>query len=752
MLITSEQVLTLYSPTTAGAPGAPTREGKPTMQETNTREVPTYCRICEPQCGLIATVEDGRLVRVRGDESHPHSQGFRCVKSQAAVDIAYDPDRILHPLRRIGGPGEFERVSWDEALDDIAARLRRLWRQHGTDALALFFGNPPAFGYAAALALGGFQSAMKIKWRYGVNADDSAARLVADALLYGTVATHPKPDLWRTQCALLIGTNPLISHGSLITEARFKDALDSIVERGGRVLVVDPRRSETARRYEHVPIRAGNDPYFLLGILNVVIAEDLVDRVSLARNTIGFETFAELVAPYTPEYCEQHCQVPAAVIRDIAHTFASSPSAVVYGRTGTCTQRFGTLNNLLQDILTIITGNVEREGGLIFGGSPLNLSKFADVSGMATFGSIQARTTGMPEVFGMLPSTSLPTDITEPGHGQVHGLFMIGGNPMLSGPAGGPQLQAALERLDVHIAVDLYVNETNKYADYVLPCVGQYEREDFPLAPIASMLRPAIWATDQVIAPRGEARNEFDILDEIARRSGRGGAYSVAPLRWLAKANIRVKPRTLIDVLIRTSSAGDLYGLRRNGVSFGKLLRRYPHGKALRPDLPVGRLADFLRTPAKKIALAPTELVSELRRLDATDGAPAQFPLRLHGLRESRSQNTWMHNVLAPNRKTFAAFMNPQDAASAGVRDGDRVKVISASGSLTVAVRLTDDISPGNFAMPHGWGHAGGWRKANTYAGVNSNILASAAPADIEALAGMSILNGIPVRVEKTRP
>lgn len=266
------------------------------------------------------------------------------------------------------------------------------------------------------------------------------------------------------------------------------------------------------------------------------------------------------------------------------------------------------------------------------------------------------------------------------------------------------------------------------------------------------MVPPAIWATDQVIAPRGEARIEFDILDEIARRSGRGGAYAVAPLRWLAKANIRVKPRTLIDVLIRTSSAGDLYGLRRNGVSFGKLLCRYPHGKALRPDLSVGRLTDFLRTPTKKIALAPAELVSELRRLDATDGAPVNLPLRLHGLREARSQNTWMHNVLAPNRKTFTAFMNPQGAASAVVRDGYWVNVISANGSLTVAVTLTDDTSPGNFAMPHGWGHAGEWPKANEYAGVNSNILASAAPADIEALAGMSILSGIPVRVEKVRP
>ncbi|WP_142279666.1 molybdopterin-dependent oxidoreductase [Mycobacterium arosiense] len=232
--------------------------------KSDTREVTTYCRICEPQCGLIATVTDGRLVRVRGDHDHPHSQGFSCVKSQAAVDVAYDPDRVLHPLKRIGEPGNFQRVSWNDALDDIAIRLRHIQREHGKDALGLFVGNPPAFGYSAALGLAGFRSAMGIRWRYGVNAEDASSRMAANALLYGSVAIAPKPDLWRTRFALVIGANPLISHGSMVTEARFKDALDSIIDRGGRVLVVDPRRSETARRYEHVAIRAGTDPYFLL--------------------------------------------------------------------------------------------------------------------------------------------------------------------------------------------------------------------------------------------------------------------------------------------------------------------------------------------------------------------------------------------------------------------------------------------------------------------------------------------------------
>ncbi|WP_281252835.1 molybdopterin dinucleotide binding domain-containing protein [Mycobacterium arosiense] len=423
----------------------------------------------------------------------------------------------------------------------------------------------------------------------------------------------------------------------------------------------------------------------------------------MARHTTGFAELVNLVTTYTPDYCEQKCGVLAQTIREIARAFACSPSAIVYGRTGTCTQRFGTLNNLLQDILTVITGNVERVGGFIFGGAPLDFSRFAIATGMATFGAVRARTTGMPDVFGMLPSTSLATDITVPGPGQVHGLVTVGANPVLSSPVGTPQLESALEQLELHLSIDLYVNETNKYADYVLPCVGQYERNDFPLGPIANILRPSIWATGPVIDPRGEARDEFDILDEIARRAGRGGAYSVAALRWMAKAGIRIHPRTMVDALIRTSPAGDMYGLRRSGVSFSKLLQHYPHGKSLRSELPVGRLEDYLRTPAKKIPLIPDELRSEVLRLQATGEDSKHFPLRLHGLREARSQNSWMHNGLRPKRR-FTAFMNPTDAAEAEICDSDDVKVVSATGSITVPVTLTGDISPGNVAIPHGWG------------------------------------------------
>jgi formate dehydrogenase len=279
-----------------------------------------------------------------------------------------------------------------------------------------------------------------------------------------------------------------------------------------------------------------------------------------------------------------------------------------------------------------------------------------------------------------------------------------------------------------------------------------YKREDFPFPALGTMLRPAIWATDRVVDPHPGVRPEWQILDEIARRLGVGGAYAQAPLRLLAKLGVRVKPRTLADILIRTSPAGDMFGLRRSGVSFTKLLRDHPHGKVLAPELPVGRFPDVLKGAIERINLRAPQLLAEIDKLADVRHDP-RYPLRLHGLRETRSHNSWMHNALRlmPDSRRLTARVNPDDASAAGLSDGEQAVITSASGSITVPVTVTQDMSPGNIALPHGWGHSGGWKRANAAGGANSNVLASSASADIETLAGMSILNGIPVRLERDR-
>ena len=715
-----------------------------------TREQHTFCRICEPMCGLVATVDDGVLVHVRPDREHVHSEGFMCTKAPAMIEVTYDDDRVLAPLKRVGGPGDFVPVSWDEAMSDIAARLRRVRRERGPESVATFYGNPPAFGYATMLMLTGFQEALSVKWRYSINSEDAASRTVANHLLYGSPLRLHLPDIWRTHFALIVGANPFVSRGSLVSEPRFKDALDGVVDRGGRVVVVDPRRTETARRYEHLPVRAGTDPWLLLALLNVVITEDLVDHVALAELTTGSAGLAALVAPFTPERAEPECGVGAGSVRALARALAAAPSAVVYGRHGACTQQFGTLNNLLLDSLAIVTGNYCVEGGLLPPWGVIDVHKLAEAGGMGTYGAIRSRTTGQPDVIGVLPSTSLASDITEPGDGRVRALVGIGCNPVLTSGGGGRRLEEALEQLDLHVSLDLYVNETNKHADYVLPVPGFFEREDIPMIGLGLMLRPAFWATEAVVAPRGESRPEWWVLDEIVRRVGLGGAYPAAALRWLARIGIRPKPRQLVDILLRTSSVGDWFGLRRGGLSFEKLVTREPSGRLVRDSLPVPPPRAKLRTADKRIRLDLPELRSEVARLESSRSDPV-YPLRMIGMREVRSHNSWMHNAerLMPDARRHTALIHPIDASAAGLATGDRATLASRAGSIEVEVTVSDDMMQGNIAVPYAWGHHGGWRRANRAGGPSSNVLASSDGADLEALAGMTVLSGIPIRVER---
>ena len=568
--------------------------------------------------------------------------------------------------------------------------------------------------------------------------------------MYGSALRQHLPDLWRTDFALIFGANPFVSRGSLVSEPRFRDALDEIVERSGRVVVVDPRRTQTARRYEHVPVRAGGDAWLLLALLQVVITEDLVDHEAIGSLTTGYDALAEIVASVTPERAAPHCGVDPEKVRDIARGFAGAASALTYGRHGLCTQQFGTLNNLLLDILTIVTGNYGTAGGLLAPWGIVDVHRLAERGGMGTYGKVRSRTTGQPDVIGVLPSTSLATDITEPGPGRVRALIGIACNPVVTSGGGGKALEDALDDLDLHVSLDLYVNETNKHADYILPVPGFFERDDIPMIGLGLMLRPAFWATEAVIPARGESRPEWWVLNEIVRRQGRGGAYPIAPLRWLSKIGRPVAPRTLVDLLLRTSRSGDWFGLRKGGLSFAKLTEREPSGRLVRNELPVPEPRSNLRTPDKRIRLDLPELRSEVSRLEQATDNPL-FPLRMIGMREVRSHNSWMHNVerLMPDSRSHVVLVNPLDAATAGLRDGDHGSITSAAGSIDVEISTTEDMMVGTIAVPYGWGHHGGWQRANRAGGPWSNLLASGQTDDLEPLASMTVLSGIQIRLER---
>ncbi|HVW34216.1 MAG TPA: molybdopterin-dependent oxidoreductase [Acidimicrobiia bacterium] len=710
----------------------------------------TFCRVCEPLCGLIATVEDGKLTGLRGDPDNPHSKGFVCTKGVAMAEVHNDPDRVLRPLRRVGGPGEFAEVSWDEAMEDIVRRLKALHDTYGGRSIAMHFGNPMFFSFSAAFWAKGLMAALGSPWFFSMNSEDASARIAASAILYGSPARHPIPDVPRTDFLLIIGANPWVSHGSMWHDPRHREHIEGVVTRGGRVVVVDPRRTETARRFEHIPIAAGTDAVFLLSILHVLFAEDLVERAFLDRWATGAETLASFAARRPPEATEAITGIPAATVRDVARSFARAEGAVVYGRTGTCTQKFGTLTNVLQDAVNVVTGNLDRPGGWIFGWDPIDSATMAERLGLASYGKVHTRVNGLPDSYGLLPATQLAPDITTPGEGRIRSLITVGCNPVLAAP-NGERLAEALESLHLHVSLDLYVNETNRHAHYILPGTTMFEREDVPVVFLDRLMKPFLQATEAVVAPAGEARPEWTVFDEIARRMGLGGAYQLPIQRRLAKLGIRPSPRFFADVLIRASKVGDLFGLRRSGTSFNKLVRREPHGRLIRESHPTGVLGRKLKTPDHRVQLADPRIVGELQRLEAESfDLDPDYPLRLIGMRETRSHNSWMHNApkLMPEGRQHALHMHPGDAGALGLTDGATVTVTSRSGKVEVGLAVSDEMRPGTVALPHGWGHHGGWRRANAAGGCNSNLLASADLEDLERLAAMSVLNAIPVRVE----
>jgi formate dehydrogenase len=698
----------------------------------------TFCRICEAHCGMVATVEQERVVKLRPDPDHPLSRGYACPKGIAMLDVQNDPDRVTHPLRRRPGGDGFERVSWDEAHDDIGARLRATLERHGPAALGWYMGNPAAFSYSHTLWVKGFLDAVGTPHYWTASSQDVANRFAASALLYGSPVVIPIPDLQRTDFLLMLGANPLVSHGSVLTAPRVRDQLNAIVARGGRVVVVDPRRSETARAYEHVAVRPDADAWLLLSLLQVIFAEGLADEAALGCTTTGAGALRAAAAAHPPEATEARTGVPAARARALARALASATSAAVYGRTGSCLGRFGTLVAHLIDALNAVTGNLDRPGGAVFGRPAVALDDVAEQVGLDTYGAQRARFGDFPDVIGAMPAALMPREITTPGERQVRALFVSAGNPVLSVPD-GDALEAALADLDLMVSLDLYVNETNRHADYVLPATTWLEREDVPLAFLGFYTTPFVQYSDPVVPPAGEARDEWEIIDAIARRIG-VAPYSEPHLRRLGELGLRLKPKRVLDLLLRT-------GPGRLSV---RALRRWPHGVVTAAHIATGVLRDKVRHADKRVHLDPPQILAELRRLETADGDDPERPLRLIGLRELRSHNSWMHNapLLMRGGRTHALRVHPDDAAAAGLADGERARVASKSGGVEVPVLVTDDLTPGTVALPHGWGHSGGWSVANAAGGANVNLLSSSAPEDLEPLAGMAFLNGIPVSLE----
>jgi anaerobic selenocysteine-containing dehydrogenase len=721
------------------------------------------CPLCEATCGLEITLRprpDGgeEVVRIRGDSDDVFSRGFICPKGSTLGQLHDDPDRIRQPLIR-DAAGQLVEATWAQAWAAVDRGLHGVIERHGREAVGLYFGNPTAHNLGPMLYLRHLVKALGSPHLYSASTLDQRPKEIAAALMFGSQATVPVPDVDRTDFLLVLGANPYASNGSLATAPDWPGRLKALRARGGTLVVVDPRRTRTAEVADQwVPIRPGTDAHPLAAMTQVLFAEGLVDLGAVAGFVAGVDEVRAAIQDVTPEAVADLTGIPAGTIRQLARDLAAAATAAVYGRIGTTAQEFGTLASWLVDVLNVLTGNLDRPGGAMFPKPATGSANTRGESGRGSGTAVHRRHTrvrGLPEALGEFPAPALAEEIDTPGPGQLRGLITVAGNPVVSAP-NAQRLDAALADLEFLLAVDIYVNETTRHADVILPVPSTLEKEHYDVFLYPFALRNVANWSDAVLPAPADQPAEWEVLAKLALIAGGQGpgagpadfddaTYAAlarhAPAEVVAAvaATGRRGPARTVDLMLRTGP----YGL-----SLDDLLAN-PHGidlGALEPRLP-----DALRTPSGCIELAPPLLLGDLDRLRAdlaTDGADR--PLLLIGRRHLRSNNSWMHNLPALMKGSLrcTVLVHPDDAARLGLVDGELARVTARVGAVLLPVEVTAEISPGVVSIPHGWGHDAPdvrLRVASANAGINSNLLSD--DQHVDPLSGTAVFNGIPVTV-----
>jgi anaerobic selenocysteine-containing dehydrogenase len=714
-----------------------------------TETVYRQCTLCEAHCGIKVEVQDGRAVRISGDPDDVLSRGYICPKAAALADLQSDPDRLRRPVKRVGD--EFVEIGWDEALTLAANGLRAVQDRHGADAVATYLGNPGAHS-SAVLAAGLVRKLLGTKNNYSATSADQLPQYMSSYEMFGHFALFPIPDIDRTQHMLVIGANPAVSNGSVMTAPGVRNRLAAIQERGGKVVVIDPRFTETAKHAsEHIPVAPGGDAYLLLGMLHTIFADGHIRLGHLEARCDGLDGLAQLAAEWPPARAQEPAGVDAETIARLAREFAQAESAVAYGRVGVCHQQTGSVTHWLINALNAVTGNLDRAGGAMFPRPAVDVVSLLDrFTGKPHWGRYHQRVSGLPEFMDEVPVAGLADEILTPGDGQVRGMLVYAGNPVLSTPAGG-RLDAAMEELEWCVAVDMYVTETTRHADVILPPLAQLERSDIDIVFPAVSVRNYIRYNPAALPAPHDGKTDWEILLALAARIGRGlpGTLRNSALRLLGPLS---SPERLVDVALRTGPYGNLKRVR-GALNMGRV-KRARHGIDLGPLEP--HLATALRTKGKRVRLAPPVMLEEAARLgdlaaQRTAALSNGYDLTLIGRRQLRSNNSWMHNSprLMKGADRCTARLHSQDARARGLSDGQVVRVTSVVGTIEVPLEVSDEMRPGVVSIPHGFGHTRGkvgWRVAAAHPGASVNDITD--PALVDRLTGNAALNAVPVRVQ----
>lgn len=735
----------------------------------DTRTALRICPFCEATCGLTLTISDDRVTAVRGDRDDVFSAGFICPKGASFGELDNDPDRLTRPLIR--RDGVLTEGTWDEAYAVVAERLGAVIGAHGGASVGVYLGNPNAHTIAGSLYAPLIVKGLGTRQVFSASTLDQMPKHVSLGLMFGSPVAFTVPDLDRTDYLVIIGANPLVSNGSLATAADFPGKLRALRRRGGTLVVIDPARTRTAELADrHIAPRPGTDSALLFAVVHVLFDEDLVDLGRLAEHATGLEEVRALADEFSPEAVEQACGVPAGDIRCLAREIAAAPTAAVYGRMGTSTVEFGTIGSWLVDVINILTGNLDRPGGVMFALGATAPAPRPPKSGRGfRTGRWASRVSGYPEALSELPAAALAEEIDTAGDGQIKAMITIAGNPVLSAPD-GDRLDRALDSIEFMLAIDPYLNETTRHADVVLPpppparsahfdvalnnlAVRNNVRYSSPALPLDGRPdEPEILSRLALILYGVGADGDPGLVDAqvIATTLGKEAADPDSPVagRNVEELTAMLYPgpgyERRLDMMLRLGPYGDAFGAKPDGLTLERL-KASPHGIDLGPLRP--RIPEILRTPSGRIELAPEPIVADVARLRDALGRTAGGFL-LIGRRHLRSNNSWMHNLPAlsggSNRCTLQ--IHPDDAADLGLTDIAVVK--GPGGELLVPIEVNDGLRRGVVSLPHGWGHdrgGTGQRLAGDRPGVNVNQLNDGT--HLDPLSGTAVLNGIPVDI-----
>ena len=728
------------------------------------------CPLCEAMCGIVIEHRDGTVVSIKPNRADVLSRGHICPKAVALKDLHEDPDRVRRPLRRTASG--WEEVGWDEAYDDIEARVAAIRARAGRDAVALYAGNPVVHNLGAMLGIGDFIRALRTRNFYSATSVDQLPHMLAAQQMFGHQFLVPVPDVDRTQLFVCIGGNPVASGGSIMGAPGFERRIDELRARGGRFIVIDPRRTESAEiSDEHLAVRPGTDVFLLLGMLRALLDAGRLDAGRLSSITDGIDTLRAAVAAFELPDLADRTGIPAERIARLALEVADEPRALVYGRIGACTQEFGGLTMWLLYCLNLLTGHVDTEGGMMFAEPAVDLTRAYGAPGH--YDRFRSRVRGLPEFGNELPVAALAEEMLTPGEGQIRAFFTVAGNPVLSTP-NGRQLDRALAGLELMVSIDMYVNETTRHAHYILPPVGPLERPHYDVALSGFAVRNVAKYAPALFAPPPDSRQDHEILAELALRLGT--APGLERIKASARSLVarRLGPEGMLDWMLKTGRYGHenrgsiamlarLPGFesmrraleandRRPAALSTAKLAASPNGVDLGPLEPC--LERRIATRDRRIHLAPPAFVADLARAAQSLSAP-QPELVLIGRRHVRSNNSWLHNSrrLVKGKPRCTLMIHPEDAARRGIADGARVRLRSRVGAVEVPAEVTDALMPGVVSLPHGWGHdRSGVRLAVAAAHAGASINDVIDELAVDPLSGTAVLNGTPVEVEVVDP